>query len=449
MDKLPQSLRYNASKMMMRENNFYIRTTGVDSGGENSIFRIKLPSRSLIDLSSLNLIFDAEFTGLEIASGTGGANWRNVKIPSVYKMLKYCRVYVNGQIASGGLCNHYDILYHSLLQCTASEDYLFSRLESGMQELYGSSDEVGDGKAAPAATTKNMHYVHTDLLGLFRSGSDNCILDSSLWGDVEIEFCFNTGAALQKTFGGTGNDNGATGNVSFKITNVHSRVNCITQISPLYNQVLEVKLSEKGQNIRLPYMNFITNVLNGNQSNRIQVNSGCIDSVLFAPLGEKYDTNNNPQSASSNHSSPRYTFNCGRDLNNAKTCSLSLSIGSEQYPRQPYTNCLDVASATTQSFWGENADSRSLLYQGITSGVASFSRSNFLSQNFIWNCPFSNAKEGYRTRTLAGIDTSNQSIDIILNQNNLIPENGFAFIAALTTSMLVYNTDTQSVQVIL
>jgi hypothetical protein len=110
---------------------------------------------------------------------------------------------------------------------------------------------------------------------------------------------------------------------------------------------------------------------------------------------------------------------------------------------------------TTQSFWGEAADSRNLLYQGISataSGTASqqtYSRANFLNTNFVFALPFSSSKEGYKTRLLAGLDTASQSIQMSVNQTNLIPANGFAFVAAMTTSMLVYDTESQSVRVVL
>jgi hypothetical protein len=454
MDKLPASLRYNASKLMLRENNLYIRPGGSDNGTAHSIFRFKMPERSLVDLSSTQLIFDFVITGLS----TTASNWRNAKLPAAHKLIKYCRTYVNGQIASGGQCNHYDILYHALVKATGSEDYCLSRLESQYQELIGPSDEVGSVNAAPAATTKSARYVHTDLMGLFRSGQQS-IIDTSLWGNLEIEIAFNTPAAILKMYAGSGNDSSATSNVSFQVSNVHLRTNVITQISPIYNQILDIKLKENGSVIRLPFQNFITNVLSGDTANRIQVNSGCVDSVLFAPLGSAYDSTNSGTRGDiatiANCQYPdsrRYTFDTGRDLTNASDCSLNVSVGSEQYPRNPYSNALDLAPATTQSFWGESADSRNLLYQGLTSeaaAVQSYSRVNFLNKNFVYNQTFSNAKEGYASRVLAGLDTSNQSIDIIINQTNLIPASGFAFVAAMTTSMLVYDTQSQSVQVIL
>lgn len=454
MDKLPASLRYNASKLMLRENNMYLRPGGSDSGTAHSIFRFKMPQRSLVDLSSTQLIFDLTITGLS----TNSTNWRNAKLPAAHKLIKYCRTYVNGTIASGGQCNHYDILYSALVKATGSEDYCFSRLESGYQEMLGPSDEVGSVNAAPAADTKSARYVHSDLMGLFRSGQQS-VVDTSLWGDLEIEIAFNTPAAILKMFAGTGNDNAETANVTFQLSQVHLRTNVITQISPLYNAVLDLKLKEPGSVIRLPFQNFITNVLNGDTANRIQVNSGCVDSVIFAPLGQFYDsTNSGTRGNIANTAncqfpdSHRYTFNCGRVLSNAGDCSLNVSVGSEQYPRQPYTNALDVAPATTQSFWGESADSRNLLYAGLTSeaaAVQSYSRANFLNKNFIFNQTFSNAKEGWASRVLAGLDTSNQSVDITINQTNLIPASGFAFVAAMTTSMLVYDTQSQSVQVIL
>lgn len=448
MDKIPASLRYNASKVMMRTNNFVVRPSGTDAGGQHSIFRFQLPERSLVDLSSLQLIFDANFTGL-----TTGANYLNIKIPAVHKLIKSVKTYVGGLIASGGQSNHYDLLYSALLKSTASEDYCLSRLESGYQELLGKSDDIGDIDVAPTATSKSFHYIHTDLLGLFRSG-DQSIIDTSLWGNLELEISMNSLAGVQRKRGGDGS---AVDTVDVAFSNVLCRVNCITQISPLYNEILNVKLGEKGSSIRLPYMNFITNVLSGNNKTSIEVNSGCVDSLIFAPLQSTYDTNTiianatNPSNANAN----RYVFNSGRTVADANTASLFVSVGSENYPRQPITNALDVAPMTTQAFWGEASDSRNLLYQGISataSGTAAqqtYSRANFLNTNFVFALPFSSSKEGYRTRLLAGLDTASQSIQMSVNQTNLIPANGLSFVCAMTTSMLIYDTENQTVRVVL
>ena len=448
MGKIPSSLRYNASKLMLRTNNFVVRPSGTDSGAQHSIFRFQLPERSLCDLSSLQLIFDANFTGL-----TTGNNYLNIKVPAVHKLIKSVKTYVGGQLASGGQSTNYDILYQALLKSTASEDYCVSRIESGFQELLSKSDEFSDIDVAPAATSKQVHYNHTDLLGLFRS-SDQSIIDTSLWGNLELEISFGSLAGVLRKKGG---DNSAVDNVNVAYSNVHVRLNCITQISPLYNEVLNLRLNEKNSAIRLPYQNFITNVLSGNNKASIEVNSGCVDSLIFCPLPSTYDTNTvltaatNPANANAN----RYIFNSGRTVADANTGSLFVSVGSENYPRQPYTNALDVAPATTQAFYGQNADSRNLLYQSIsataagTAAAQTYSKANFLSSNFIYAIPFSSSKEGYKTRMLAGLDTASQSIQMSINQSNLVTQDGFIFIGAMTTSMLVYNTETQSVQVVL
>ena len=444
MEKLPNSLRYNASRIMQRTNTFNVRPSGSDSGGPNSQFRFNLPSRSLVDLSSLQFVFDVEISGLLTTAG----NWRNAKAPAAFKLIRSCKTYVGSQLASGGLSNHYDILYAALLKSTASEDYCLTHLEGNYQELISNSDEVGAANAAPAATTKNIHYVHTDMLGLFRSGQENCIIDTSLFGDVAVEFTMNNASSILKSFAGTGNDNNGAGNVSFRVTNAEVQVSCITQISPLYNQILEIKLNQKGEKIRLPYMDYVTTVVNGSTSNRIQVQSSCIDSLLFAPLGSTYDAVTNTSDPQVAPNAPRYTFNCDRTLADANTAQLYATVGSEQYPRAPIKNALDVSSITLASFWGSSADSRSLLFQTLNGGSQAYSRLAFLTNNFIWNMPFSNSRESYKTKILSGIDTSGQAVDIIVSQSNLIPANGFAFIACLTTAMLEFDTNTASVSIV-
>ena len=64
MEQLPQSLSYSASKQALRMNRFICRPTGTDTASPGDTFRITLPSKSLINLSSLNLCFNLELSTL-------------------------------------------------------------------------------------------------------------------------------------------------------------------------------------------------------------------------------------------------------------------------------------------------------------------------------------------------------------------------------------------------
>lgn len=99
MEVLPPSLSYSASKQALRMNRFQCRPTGADDASPGSTFRINLPSKSLVNLSSFNLCFNLEMSTLV----DDAANWTNAKLPFSHQLFSAVRVYVGGQLVSGAL----------------------------------------------------------------------------------------------------------------------------------------------------------------------------------------------------------------------------------------------------------------------------------------------------------------------------------------------------------
>ena len=201
MEVLPPSLSYSASKQALRMNRFQCRPTGADDATPGSTFRINLPSKSLVNLSSFNLCFNLEMSTLV----DDAANWTNAKLPFSHQLFSAVRVYVGGQLVSGGLSNHYDLLYTGLVKASAGEDWCRSRYNDHARGLIENSDDITGFSARPTATftTKRAYYCITDFLGIFRgNGTGRSIIDTSLWGDISIEFTMNTPACIAKNAAG-------------------------------------------------------------------------------------------------------------------------------------------------------------------------------------------------------------------------------------------------------
>ncbi len=448
---LPASLSYAASKQSLRINRFQCRPTSTDSGGPNSTYRINLPSKSLVDMSSFNLCFDLSVTGLVHDAAANGTAWLNVKLPHGHKLIKSLKVYVGGQAASGHLSNDYDILYNALVKASVGEDWVNSRLGEHAKELIGQSDDINAITATPGATSKSASYILSDFLGIFRgNGVGRSIIDTSLWGDVAIEVTFNNEGCMAQWKPGAA----VTTNLTFSVSNLEGYVSCITQTTPLYIKLISMLLDQKEAQIRFPYQNFVTNISKESTNARFQVNSGCIDSMVVVPLSEHYQLakmagNARNIDAAADLSPFRYKYNSGKTSTtpaDSKGCALQIQIGSDTFPKLPIDNGLHVATITQDSLFSNSLYSQNLLFNDISGGNLRYHRDGFLNENFVYVQSFSD-QEGWASKVLTGIDTASQNLDVIVN-SAAKTANGSLFMGALLTSMLVFDTRSGAVSVV-
>ena len=71
-----------------------------------------------------------------------GNNFSNGKLPHGHKLFSAVRVMVGNQMVSGGLSNHYDVLYNALVKASCGEDWVNSRLNEHTKELIENGDDV-------------------------------------------------------------------------------------------------------------------------------------------------------------------------------------------------------------------------------------------------------------------------------------------------------------------
>lgn len=478
--ELPDALKYSASHSTIRTNRFRLTPQGSDSVSPNGTVRVRLPEKSLVRLSSLSAYFNASVTGIFAPPNVDPATptvWVNALIPASYKFFRAVRFYVGGQIASGGLCNHYDQLYHALVVSSADQAWVQSRFNEGYKELISgiSDDSVlgapslfsAPGAAGDAINSKSQYLTCSDFLGLPRCNGGGGVIDTSLFNSVEIEFVFNDTSILSVAKGAGATDaQGAA--VSWALSNFRVDVDCVVSVSPLYVEMMALRLAEATP-IKFPYQNMITNISVNTGSNRIQVNTQSLDIMLCAPLRNAYNTRTlmtddqlQPNrykfdtkigtAGGTNANQNSYVTNAGASK------SLSLTVGSDQYPKLPIQNLLDVPDLTINTFYHGSLNSKNLFSQGLNNAVVEFHRSYGLSDNFVWANNFSLESEGWSSRRLTGIDTSAQNVDIILNSSGFgtVTEGAFGnnatgnmwLMCALVTSTLQYDPSTATVSII-
>ena len=451
--ELPTSLNYTASKHIIKYKRFNVRTQGTNSGGAGSVIRMKLPE-GLLNLSSFSLCFDLTVSGLVVDNQAPFIDYFNIKMPHGHKLFREVKCYVNNQLVSGK-CGDYDILYNALLKASVGEDWVNSRMNEHAKELIDSADDFGALKASPTATTESASYVVSDFLGLFRSG-DKSILDTKLWGSVELEFVFNNTSCIAQYVAG----NASNAGLQMKITNVEGFIDKVVQISPTYNQLVNMMLKNRTEPLLYCYQDFVSTINSDGASTRLQVKSESIDAIVCCPLDPLHNsllTNMNPDTQLS---APRYRYNSGRtisstDASTTKNCDMQIQINGEYFPHVPINNALHVSDITTSGLFNNSVYSQNLLFNNVAisqygragvypeNGVSiqieavstvSYTRSAFLSENFVWIQPLCNL-EGYVNKQLTGYDTEGAFVEVVVNHNAIV-SGGSLFVCALTTEIL-------------
>jgi hypothetical protein len=455
--ELPTSLNYTASKSVIKYKRFNVRTLGTNSGGAGSVVRMRLPN-GLINLSSFALCFDLTVSGLVVDGVAPFIDYFNVKMPHGHKLLREVKCFVNNQQVSGK-CGDYDILYNALVKASVGEDWVNSRMNEHAKELIDSADDFGILKQNPTETSKVASYIVSDLLGLFRSG-DKSIIDTSLWGQVELEFTFNNTSAIAQYVAG----NATNANLQMRFTNVEGFVEKVTAITPVYNQLVNMMLNNRKEPLIYCYQNMVSTINSNGSSARLQCRSQSIDAVLCCPLDPNYNALLSVINPDTQLSAPRYRYNSGRTISptnalSTKNCNLQISINGDCYPDVPVNNCLHISHITTSGLFNHSVYSQNLLFNDISASrygmsgtfqpydfagndfvdilaasAPSYNRSAFLNENFVWYQSLCNG-EGYINKVLTGYDTESQSAEIIVNHDCIV-DGGSLFVAALTTSCL-------------
>lgn len=434
MEAIPKALQYGVSNSQARVVRQKLQPLGVSSGSAGSTVRFLLPQKAIIDLRSLSFHYDYTINGLV---NTGDANYSNAQIPPTYQHWSSVKVFCSGASAAGAQCNHYDMVHHALAKCSVGEDWCNSRLNNAYDSLISFNGAYG----RPGATSKSLQATFDDLV-LFRS--KNSCYDSSLFGNMEIELTFNANNVL-KIAAQTVTTADAKAAISHAFSNITCSVDTVVSISPLYVSLLAERL-QVSTPIRLPFSEVRTVLASNTGSNRITLQSDCIDAVLVGFL----NSDPNAYEATSADDSvlianmPRYRFAVANAQKDA--LAFQLTIGSEVFPRQAVQKLAEVADITTNSIFGNSTASTNLLYLAAgANGVSSYSRSNLATNGAIALTKFGLGEEGYATGLLVGLQTNGIATDCVVQSNQAAASH--VFIAAMQTSQLVFDPQTSAVSI--
>jgi hypothetical protein len=477
---IPDSLRWGLSQSTIRTNRYRLVPQGSQSVSENGTIRVRLPERSLVRLSSLSAYFNLNITGI----ATDATNYNNALIPSSYKPFRSVRFLVNGQSASGHLAQNYDVIYSALVQSSTDDRWALSRLAQGYKELVQFSDDSSTGVTtatsaqnslvltAAGAATKTQYMYAEDFLGLPRingkGGQNGGVIDTSLFGVVEVEFILNDNSILT-TWGATAIAVAACQNIHWNMDSFRCEIDVISSVSPAYVELMAMKLSDPAP-IKCAFQNYVQTISTATGNNRLQVNSQCVDMIMVLPMASTWNTlvPIAPNSALGGAGAAygaltagsqypvqpvHYQFNSGLNLATENQARLQILVGSETYPKTIISHALDVFDINTNSFFHGSTSNKNMFYYGTLGGTgAYYSRALALASSCIHAQSFSLQSEGWASSVLTGLDTASQNVDVIVQSQNFPAQigglDGVQMLVALTTSQLVYDPQTASVSIV-
>lgn len=465
LDALPNCLRYGAKQLQVRINRttniLPISTDSVNGDGSGTI-RFRFPSASIINLSSATVSFKSTISGLVV--GASNQNFVNALIPASYKYVRRAQFFLGGVSVAGSLCSQYNQVYHAMVKGAANVQYCRTKVIEGLTEVSDLYDQYGYLNQPPAATSKTAYQQIDDFLLLAKGngGSNEMMIDTSIWNDLELQLDFDNSSILSICADGSGNP----GSVAWALSNIRLNVDVISSIPPIYASFLELRASQAAP-IRLVYQNLVSQIQLVQPTTRIQVSSTCIDGLMVCGLASNY---NNTVAFTSNTAAaavvvatnpPKFNFTSGLNDTTAQNgFSAVLQVGTAQYPTTAYNSAYLLADSTLNHFWQNSIAATSLLYQSetlVSNGTpgqqvvaeARWVAPNYLTQQFIWVQTFS-IEDGWSSsqKVLSGVDTSSTNVEILVITNGIADGSKNFLMCGLLSSVLEYDTVAKRVRVI-
>jgi hypothetical protein len=479
LEALPQALRYGARQLQIRINrNTNIVPIGTDAVNSNGsgVVRFRMPSASILNLSTLSVSFVSTISGLSVGSGTPVRGYTNALIPAAYKYIRRAQFYLGGVSVAGSLCNNYNQVYHAFVKASVNKPYCHAKVGGGFTEVSDLYDQYGYLTDVPAGSSKSAFQVLDDFLLLAKANgasvNPDSMIDTSIWQDAELELNFDTNAILSVFAEGdtsTTNANTKANAVSWALSNIRLNIDAVSSIPAIYGAFMEAR-SQRPEPIRFIFQNLVSQVSQILQTTRVQLSSTCIDGLMICGLlsnqatpsafvANVLDTNTLVNCTNNN----KFNFIAPISVTNANDTAAytgfnaSIQVGTALYPTTPYNSAYLLADSTYHHFWHNSIMSSSLLYQQevITSSGSALSveenpytQPTYILNQFIWVQSFS-LEDGWASpnKILSGIDTSATNVDILV-QTSMANASYSFLLVGLLSSVLEYDTQARRVRVI-
>ena len=164
----PKQFQYYLSRLNnVRRNTIRISPITSTSANPSDIIVVRLPSNSLVNLQTLNWVFEA--------STTSTASYFTQLPRDIESIIDRMTVLVNGLQVYSGSFQQYNVLWNILLRATTGREYQRSRVL-----LQNSLDQT-----TPTANASSQLFCINDWLGFMNC--EPAVIDTSVVGDIEIQ----------------------------------------------------------------------------------------------------------------------------------------------------------------------------------------------------------------------------------------------------------------------
>lgn len=441
MDAIPKALQYgsvtNSQARVVRQK---LQPLGVSTGTSGTTVRFLLPQKAIIDMRSLSFYYNYAISGL----AQDNANWTWPQLPPSFQHWSSIKFFVSGASAAGSQCNHYNMVHHALAKASVGQDWCLSRLNNGYDQLLANTAFSNTAGAVGGGTSRSYDATLDDLI-LFRS--KNYCYDSSLFGNLEIELTFADKNIIKLVGAGTAvadapGKAAAFAAINHSFSNIVLAVDTVVSISPLYVSLLSERL-QVSQPIRMPFSEVRSVQASTTGSNRITLQSSCVDSVLVAFKNSANDnvTTNTAAELQTLANVPAFKYGVA----DANSMGFQLTIGSEVFPRQAVAKLGELIDSTTNALYGNDVRSTNLLYHTVSANAPSYAVANAASENAIALTKFAIGEEGWATGLLTGLQTNGIATDCVVASNSA--NSSRMLIAVMQTSQIVFDPQTSAVSI--
>jgi hypothetical protein len=260
---VPNDMKYMLSRMSF--NRVSTRLTPLSASSASAvpsgeIVQVRLPTNSLIDLSTLAMFFDVSLT----AKASDGTAKQCGFGRGSHNLIRSIQISVGGNVVMN--LNSYNRVFHALHQLTSSKD-------SASSKALLTYDGINNTAPATASLTGAKMSI-LEFYGL--SGWQPSIIDTSLVGPIEISFQLENDASNAGLLSESGGAVFTAG-----LSNIHFYIDVI-QTDDMYRQVIRESVAS-GVSLDIVCPNYFTHNETGTgqgYGSTFTVSSQCVDALM-------------------------------------------------------------------------------------------------------------------------------------------------------------------------
>lgn len=396
MEQLPKALKMSMSRFPTLRKRLRLNvSSGSTSVDQNGIIRVKLPSQSLIDLSTFQITCTGNITGTNSSDG---------RFPPTYGLIR--RIGANfGGLNVGFDNNEWNQICHAMNLSGNSLEYDKSNCNANMNPLsFG-----GDG------TYLCFNYFPASVM---TAG----VIDTSVLGDGEIDIQLEGQNALIFV-------NGAAGTVAdWSLSNIRAYVDVLELQNLSYRSTIKENLQNGGSYQKLMSLATVVEQENTN-SNSFNIGTQCLDRVMVGVKSSNFKT----QVAQAADDLYNRFFN----YTAASDASIYFQINSETLPQYGHSeNFNQLAEFTRQAMGGASVYNYNKLFAEKSGSNIVYDNEVFAAKNAVFILPVGMAGPACENNGLcSGLDLSGNNSIIRVESTNM-NNNDILIMAGLHSSIL-------------